>query len=314
MKDASGIKILEKYKDFFQDLDAKTVMNRMIIFLKEDNTLREAQQIMKRKKISGLPVVGDDHTLINIITMEDIINALEKGTIDKTIKEFGRKKVVALIEKDSIEKIVEYFSLYGFGRFPVVNKDQKLIGIITKQDLLFAIISKLSVLYLHDERTKEILDSPLSILVKNSINKNEPEFIYNINNSDVNNAGEGSAMLKTYLKEKGFDAKIVRKISIATYEAEVNVVIHGGGIGKIIAVTNEDSIVVFVEDIGPGIENIEQAMRPGYSTAPEYIRALGFGAGMGLPNIKRFADKLIITSEKDKGVKVEMVFWLQEKQ
>ncbi len=108
------------------------------------------------------------------------------------------------------------------------------------------------------------------------------------------------------------DKKIVRKISISTYEAEVNVVIHGGGYGKIIANIDDESIVVFVEDQGPGIENIELVMQPGYSTAPEYIRALGFGAGMGLPNIKRFADKLIITSEKGKGAKVEMLFWLEE--
>lgn len=182
-------------------------------------------------------------------------------------------------------------------------------GIITKQDILYAVVGKLSVLYLHDERRREVLDSPLSILLKNKIDENKPEFTYEIDVTDVNKAGEGSALLKEYLLANKFDKALVRKISISTYEAEVNVVIHGGGKGRIIVTVDDESIVVFVEDSGPGIENIEQVMQPGFSTAPEYIRSLGFGAGMGLPNIKRFADKMIITSEKYKGTKVEMVFW-----
>lgn len=89
----------------------------------------------------------------------------------------------------------------------------------------------------------------------------------------------------------------------------MNVVIQGEGKGRIVAIITDDLIVVFVEDTGPGIEDIEGAMRPGFSTATEYIRTLGFGAGMGLPSIKRFTDKLVITSEKNQGVKLEMLFW-----
>ncbi len=303
------LKFLEKYKDFFQDLNAEKIMNRVLIFLKEDNIIKEAQDIMKIKKISGVPIVDNNHRLINIISTEDIIKALETGVINKKIKELGEKKIITLKETDGFEKIVEYIATYGYGRYPVLNSENKLSGIITKQDILYAVVSKLSVLYLHDERRREVLDSPLSILLKNKIDENKPEFIYDIEVNDVNKAGEGSALLKEYLVANKFDKALVRKISISTYEAEVNVVIHGGGKGKIIAKVDDESIVIFVEDSGPGIENIEQVMQPGFSTAPEYIRSLGFGAGMGLPNIKRFADKLIITSEKNRGTKVEMVFW-----
>ncbi len=303
------LKFLEKYKDFFQDLNAEKIMNRVLIFLKEDNIIKEAQDIMKIKKISGVPIVDNNHRLINIISTEDIIKALETGVINKKIKELGEKKIITLKETDGFEKIVEYIATYGYGRYPVLNSENKLSGIITKQDILYAVVSKLSVLYLHDERRREVLDSPLSILLKNKIDENKPEFIYDIEVNDVNKAGEGSALLKEYLVANKFDKALVRKISISTYEAEVNVVIHGGGKGKIIAKVDDESIVIFVEDSGPGIENIEQVMQPGWSTATEYIRSLGFGAGMGLPNIKRFADKLIITSEKNRGTKVEMVFW-----
>lgn len=303
------LKFLEKYKDFFQDLNAEKIMNRVLIFLKEDNVIKEAQDIMKIKKISGVPIVDNNHRLVNIISTEDIIKSLETGIINKKIKELEKKNIVTLKESDGFEKIVEYIAIYGYGRYPVLNSENKLSGIITKQDILYAVVSKLSVLYLHDERRREVLDSPLSILLKNKIDENKPEFIYEIDVSDVNKAGEGSALLKEYLIANNFDKSLVRKISISTYEAEVNVVIHGGGKGKIIATADDESIVIFVEDSGPGIENIEQVMQPGFSTAPEYIRSLGFGAGMGLPNIKRFADKLIITSEKNRGTKVEMVFW-----
>lgn len=303
------LKFLEKYKDFFQDLNAEKIMNRVLIFLKQDNTIKEAQDIMKIKKISGVPIVDDNRRLVNIISTEDIIKALETGLINKNISELGKKEIVTLRENDGFEKIVELVATYGYGRYPVLDNNDKLSGIVTKQDILYAVVGKLSILYLHDERRREVLDSPLSILLKNKIDENKPEFIYEIVTNDVNKAGEGSALLKEYLVGNKFDKTLIRKISIATYEAEVNVVIHGGGKGKIVVNADNESVVVYVEDQGPGIENIELVMQPGYSTAPEYIRSLGFGAGMGLPNIKRFADKMIITSEKNRGTKVEMVFW-----
>ena len=312
MADNQGLEFLERYKEFFNDLNASKVMNGALFFLKENNTVKEAQEIMRIKKISGIPIVSNDNRVINIISTEDIINCLEDKSINYKISELPAKNVVSLRYDDSFEKILEYVATFGYGRYPVVDENNKLVGIITKQDLLYSIIGKLSVLYLHDERRREVLDSPLSILIEDKFNQNKPEFEFIIDTTDVNSAGKGSALLKEFLISKNLDKKIVRKISISTYEAEVNVVIHGGGYGKIIANIDDESIVVFVEDQGPGIENIELVMQPGYSTAPEYIRALGFGAGMGLPNIKRFADKLIITSEKGKGAKVEMLFWLEE--
>lgn len=306
------LELLERYKDFFDELTAEKIMNSPIISLNNKNTIREAQIIMKNEQISGIPIVNENQELINIITMEDILNTLEEGGIEKTIEKLGNKKIIYLCRGDKFEKIIDYMTKYGYGRYPVVNEGKKLLGIITKQDILFTILKKLSVLYLHDERRKEILDSPLSIMIKNKINKNLSDFFYEIKNKDVNNAGEGSALLKSYLQEKCFTKKVIRNISIATYEAEVNVVIHGGGIGKIICEIEENAIIIVIEDIGPGIENVDKAMQVGYSTAPEYIRGLGFGAGMGLANIKRFADKLVITSEKDHGTRVEMLFWKEE--
>ena len=118
--------------------------------------------------------------------------------------------------------------------------------------------------------------------------------------------GTGAALLKQFLLNKGIDQEITRRVGIVTYEAETNVVIHSKGSGDVYCFIHEDRIIVQVVDNGVGIEDLEKAMKEGYSTAPDYVRELGFGAGMGIPNMKRFSDKLVILSEKNVGTQVEM--------
>ena len=117
-------------------------------------------------------------------------------------------------------------------------------------------------------------------------------------------------MLKQFLTGKNFHSDIVRRVGVATYEAETNVVIHSRGQGDIYFFQDEDRFIVRVVDNGVGIEDLDKAMKEGYSTAPDYIRERGFGAGMGIANMKRFADKLVIISEKNAGTQVEMIFYL----
>ena len=126
---------------------------------------------------------------------------------------------------------------------------------------------------------------------------------FDVDGSDFSSAGEASVRLKKILRDIGFDAETIRRVSIAMYEAEINMVIHAGG-GVADVEVSPDSIKIVLTDHGPGIANIELAMSEGYSTAPDNIRALGFGAGMGLPNIKRYSDNLNIESELGKGTKI----------
>ena len=120
---------------------------------------------------------------------------------------------------------------------------------------------------------------------------------------DFTCAGEASSKVKNKLKQLGYNSEAIRRAAIAMYEGEINMVIHGGG-GEIFVEVYPDHIKM--EDKGPGIENIEQAMQEGYSTAPANVRALGFGAGMGLPNIKKYTDSLHIESEVGKGTTIYM--------
>jgi len=116
-------------------------------------------------------------------------------------------------------------------------------------------------------------------------------------------------VIKKTLKQLGIDSTIIKRVVIALFEAEINVVAHAYN-GKMIVEIFEDQIKMIVEDNGPGIENIELAMQEGYSTASEKVREMGFGAGMGLPNIKKNTDVLNIQSTPGVGTKLEMIVYI----
>ena len=130
-------------------------------------------------------------------------------------------------------------------------------------------------------------------------------FRYEVDGENFTLAGQASVQVKKNLREIGIPAEIIRRVSIAMYEGEINMVIHAGG-GVADVYVDEEKVTIVLEDNGPGIENIELAMKDGYSTAPDNIRSLGFGAGMGLPNMKRYSDTLTLESELGRGTKVTM--------
>ena len=132
---------------------------------------------------------------------------------------------------------------------------------------------------------------------------------FQIRGNDFANAGMVSTEAKSILKKIGLDSKLVRRVAICTFEAEMNVIIHAEKAEVSFLVTTK-MIEVAVDDTGRGIPNIDLAMQEGYSTASEEIRAMGFGSGMGLPNIKKNADELDIDSEVGRGTKVTMRFYI----
>jgi anti-sigma regulatory factor (Ser/Thr protein kinase) len=128
---------------------------------------------------------------------------------------------------------------------------------------------------------------------------------YTVSDTDFTRAGEASSDVKKRLRQMGCDPEVIRKVAIAMYEGEINMVIHANG-GEIeVEITPED-ITMVLKDKGPGIPDIEKAMQAGYSTAPENVRALGFGAGMGLPNMKKYSDEMNIETTVGVGTTVTM--------
>ena len=130
-------------------------------------------------------------------------------------------------------------------------------------------------------------------------------FHFDVDGNDFTSAGQASVRVKKNLRELGIDPEIIRRVSIAMYEGEINMVIHAGG-GSADVSVNEDYIEILLDDNGPGIEDIERAMQAGYSTAPDSVRSLGFGAGMGLPNMKKNSDSIDIQSTVGVGTRITM--------
>ena len=128
---------------------------------------------------------------------------------------------------------------------------------------------------------------------------------YHVPGDDFTRAGEASSKVKNMLKRMGFDSDTIRRVAIAMYEGEINMVIHGGG-GNAFVSIYADRVEISLVDHGPGIADVDKAMQEGYSTAPDNVRALGFGAGMGLPNIKKYADVPQVESVTGEGTTLKM--------
>jgi anti-sigma regulatory factor (Ser/Thr protein kinase) len=134
---------------------------------------------------------------------------------------------------------------------------------------------------------------------------------FHIKGRDFIRAGEASINVQNLLKSMDFDSRLTRRIAICGYESEMNVVMHGGD-GKLSVEVDTDRLILEVTDDGPGIDDIDLAMQVGYSTANDDHREMGFGAGMGLPNMKKNSDQIHIESKKNQGTAVRMIFFLVE--
>ena len=138
------------------------------------------------------------------------------------------------------------------------------------------------------------------------------ELKYIVPGDDYTRAGEASGDVKHKLKKIGYNPDAIRRVSIAMYEGEINMVIHAGG-GEAEVNIDPDRVEILLIDHGPGIADVEKAMQAGFSTAPDNVRSLGFGAGMGLPNMKKYSDEMYIETEVGKGSTVRMIVYAQRK-
>jgi anti-sigma regulatory factor (Ser/Thr protein kinase) len=132
---------------------------------------------------------------------------------------------------------------------------------------------------------------------------------YRVYPEDFAKAGDASSNTKKVLKKLGIPSDITRRAAVATYEAEMNIIIHSSG-GEIIVNIWTTKIEIIAKDCGPGIPDIDKAMQKGYSTASDHVREMGFGAGMGLPNMKRCSDGFLIDSKGGEGTTVTMIFYI----
>jgi CBS domain-containing protein len=273
------------------------VMTRDVVTVRPEMPMSELKEVFRGKRISGAPVVEDDK-LVGIISLEDFIEWLYAREKNSLVGAKMTRDVDTLYGDEPLVHAVSRFAESGFGRFAVVDRASgKLVGVITKGDIVAGLLRKLEVDYhekeVHRDRAGRILEDILAVGTTLC-------FEYEVQGQDFDRGGESSSRLKRTLKGLGMDAATVRRVAIATYEAEMNLIVFTEG-GKIFVRLEPGSIIVEVKDAGPGIPDIDRALLPGYSTAPEWVRELGFGAGMGLNNIRNCADDMAIVSAPGEG-------------
>ncbi|UCC90587.1 MAG: CBS domain-containing protein [Dehalococcoidia bacterium] len=300
-------KEITKVQELTYELKVEDVMSSDVTTVSPKNTMNELREILRIKRISGTPVV-EGNQLVGIVSIEDLIKCLADGEMDASVEEKMTKKVETLYADESLVRAVSKFDRYGLGRLPVIERGQgKLVGILTKGDIIEGLLKKLEIDY-HEE---EIYRYRASHIFEDIVaDKTSLYFQYNVVGQDFNRAGESASGLRKTLWRLGFRPQIVRRVAIATYEAEMNIVIFTNG-GQISARVQPELIKIEASDTGPGIPDIERAMQPGFSTAPEWVQELGFGAGMGLSNIKKCADKMILTSQVGRGTDLKATIYIK---
>ncbi len=287
--------------ELIQQLKVKDVMTTAVLTGNKNQTLRHIQALMRESKITGVPIVEDDRHLIGIVSLEDIIIALEKGYIDCTAEEKMTRNVISLQEEYPLSFAISSLNKYRYRRFPVLNKEQELVGILTSSDVIKALLV---------EMNREVLKlEKLQRSVAPSVASKYAELEFTTAHYDFETAGRASTEIKKALKQRGFDPKLIRRIAIASYELEINQVAHSDG-GTIHCSILPDKVIITAADNGPGIEDVNQALKEGYSTANNYVRSLGWGAGMGLANTKRASDEFTIDSALGKGTTVRSVVYV----
>jgi len=210
---------------------------------------------------------------------------------------------------DPVVEALKMFVNTKVGRLPVVDEEGKLIGILTKGDITLGILNALQ----RDYQTEEVRRYRASHLFEDIESQRTSLILrYNIKAGDFIHGGDASSKIKRALTRMGALPQIARRVGIATYEAEMNLIIHTTDGGVIRTEIEPEQISIDIFDYGPGIKDVELAMRPGYSTATEKVRELGFGAGMGLVNISRCVDTMKLESVWGKGTRLRMKISLQK--
>ncbi len=295
------MKEITKIQEFIYELKVNQVMTKDVVSVGPETNMSELREILRSKHISGVPVT-ENGGLVGLISIEDFIKWLANERNGMSVGENLTSEVQTIHDDLPLVEALEKFNRFGYGRFPVITRrDGKLVGMITKGDIIKGLLKKLEIEYLQEEihtyRASHIFED---IIADRAILR----FHYAVKGKDFRHAGESASGLKKTLKRLGFHPQVVRRVAIATYEAEMNIIVFAE-VGEITAEVESDKIKVTARDIGPGIEDIEKAMQPGYSTAPDWVRELGFGAGMGLQNIKRCSDDMKISSTSGEGTLVE---------
>ncbi len=293
---------ITRVEELAYEIKVQEVMTRDLLTMSAGMKMAEVLESFRKWRISGAPIVANGK-LTGIISIEDLIRCLTNTDLEAEISKYMNYNVITVKDSDPLVEALKTFVSTRVGRLPVVDGDGKLVGIITKGDITRGILNALK----QDYQAEEVRRYRASHLFEDIESERTSLILrYNIRTGDFTHGGEASSKIRRALTRMGATPQIARRCGIATYEAEMNLIIHTteGGIIRVEIEPHQISIDVF--DTGPGIKDVALAMRPGYSTASETVRELGFGAGMGLVNISRCVDNMKLESIWGKGTRLRM--------
>ncbi len=299
---------ITRLQELAYEVKIEEVMTRNPVTVSPATTMSELREILREHRISGAPVV-EHGRMVGIISLEDLIKSLANGAMDLQVGEKMTRDPITVHADESVVMAVNTFARHRFGRFPVVDRGGQLVGILTRGDIMRGLLKQLEHEYHREEtlrhRVSHVFEELVSDLTSLTLH-------YSIVARDFERAGTASSNIKRALNRLGVSPQVARRVAIATYELEINIVIHATDGGEIIAEIQPDRIILRAVDTGPGIPDVEKAMQPGFSTAPEWIREMGFGAGMGLVNIKKCADEMSLESPNHLWTSAKVLIYLRE--
>jgi len=289
------------------ELRVSAVMEREVLTVSAEEQVERALDLLQQQQVSGIPVVCGGK-LAGTVGFQDLIPAVQRQDLDAPVRKYMSTNKVAVRPDDLVIEAVKLFSQTRADHLAVVEDDGNLVGIVTKGDVTGGLIEALE----SSHKEEDIRRYRASHLFEDIVSDRTSLILrYRIKHREFVNSGMASARVRQALLRLGAPLEIARRCAIAIYEAEMNLVIHtiNGGILRV----EIQPHMIFIEalDDGPGIEDIQLAMQPGYTTTPDEIRALGFGAGFGLTNIERCVDKMWLKSTPGEGTRLEMWIYLE---
>lgn len=299
---------ITRVEELTYELKVEEVMTKDPFVVTPEAQMNDLLELFRKNRISGTPVVVNKQ-LVGIVSIEDLIRCLQCNDLSAPVSKYMSVKLLTTRSTDPVIEALKLFVSSHYGRLPVLDLNGNLAGIITKGDITSGILKALQ----HDYQEEEIRRYRASHLFEDIVSDRSSLILrYNIKQGDFIHGGAASSAIKKALLRLGASPQIARRTSIAIYEAEMNLIIHTTHGGIIRVEIEPQQISINISDDGPGIEDVELAMRPGFSTATETVRELGFGAGMGLVNIQRCVDSMRLESVYGKGTNLRLKINLLE--
>ncbi len=281
-----------KIQELLYELKIESVMSRDLIIISPEFSVKEARDILMEKKVSGVPVM-EEGKVAGLFTIKELFQSLDCSELDIPVREKMRPPPPSSYADESVAHALHQLTKFKERRVLVFNHQEELVGVITSGDISAGLLKAINLSFRQEEvsqyRARHIFQD---------IESDETSLVlrYNVLADDFTHGGEASSKIKRAMQRLGANPQYVRRCAIAIYEAEINLIIHTSRGGNITVEFTPNKITMTVVDDGPGIPDIEQAMQEGYSTSTMAVKSLGFGAGMGLPNIKRCVDEMSLES------------------